>query len=182
MDQLRIYDSVLGSSDVYNLSIEGASAPTPTATPTTTTTTAAPGSMTLVRQGSYGVSGTGTSSSPWRVTTSPQGGAIPTWRVTGTLTVRFAFQNHQNDYYGWVSSSEYVYKSTTDPILQKNDGRSVAGIGAVLVESGRNKTVDVVLTDCYFYMRRQNDWWGPCVEPNGDWNDEGQPSVQFFVL
>jgi hypothetical protein len=126
------------------------------------------------------VSGNGTSGSPWRVTTSPAEGAIPTWRVTGTLTVRLAFQNHENDYYGWVESSEFVYKSTTDPILEKNDGRSVAEIGATLVDSGRNKTVDVTLTDCFFYMRRQNNWWGPCVD-GGGFSDEGKPSIQFFV-
>jgi hypothetical protein len=137
-------------------------------------------SLTLVRQGSYGVSGAGTSASPWRVTTTAVSGDIPTWRVTGTLTVRFAFQAHERDDDGFGPSNEFVYRTATDPTLQKNDGRSVATLGAVLVESGRNKTVNVTLSDCFFYMRRQNNYWGPHAD-GGSQQEEGRPSVQFFV-
>jgi opacity protein-like surface antigen len=138
------------------------------------------GSLTLVRQGSYGVSGAGTSASPWRVTTTALAGDIPTWRVTGTLTVRFAFQAHEHDDDGFGPSNEFVYRTANDPVLQKNDGRSVATLGAVLVESGRNKTVDVTLSDCFFYMRRRNEVWGPHAD-GGSQDYEGRPSVQFFV-
>ena len=153
---------------------------TGTYTAASSSVTPTAGTLTLVRQGSYGVSGAGTSASPWRVTTTAFDGNIPTWRVTGTLTVRFAFQNHEVDDDGYVPSNEFVYRTATDPALTKNDGRSVASLGAVLVESGRNKTVDVTLSDCFFYMRRQNNYWGPHAD-GGSQTTEGRTSVRFFV-
>jgi hypothetical protein len=156
------------------------SAGTGTYTAASSSVTPSAGSLTLVRQGGYGISGAGTAASPWRVTTGYIAGQIPTWRVTGTKTVRFVFQNHQLDNDGLETTNEFVYRSSSDPVLEKNDNRSVASISALLVESGRNKTVDVTLSDCFFYMRRGNAYWGPCVDSD-PYQGEGFPSVQFFA-
>jgi hypothetical protein len=96
--------------------------------------------------------------------------------VTGTLTVRFAFQAHEYDDDGFTPSNEFVYRTGS---TEKRWARSVT-LGAVLVESGRNKTVDVTLSDCFFYMRRRNVVWGPHAD-GGSQEYEGRPSVQFFV-
>ena len=171
----------LTNGTAYTVRVAGVSAAgTGTYTAASSSVTPSAASLTLVRQGTYGVSGAGTSASPWRVTTTAFDGNIPTWRVTGTLTVRFAFQNHEVDDDGYGPSNEFIYRTAADPALTKNDGRSVASLGAVLVESGRNKTVDVTLSDCFFYMRRQNNYWGPHAD-GGSQQHEGRTSVRFFV-